>query len=227
MKIDFNKIVDDDLTKKRELNKKNRTEGIHASSLGQCLRKQWYEIKCPIEHPNDTLRIFQIGNMLHEYMTELIPKNEDVASVRSEQPIKILLEPPGCVIHGTYDDLVRFKDGKAILIDEKSAKNLFYITKPKKEHLMQLMLYMKVLGVEDGQISYIGKNDFQIKDFPVKFDEALYREAVERAKKLHYFLMESVLPPAEAKEDPSKKWLCDYCLHRKLCDKNKRNAHDK
>ena len=222
MKIDFNEIVNRDLTEKRQRNKKNRVEGIHASSIGSCLRKQWYEIKCPIEHPNDTLRIFQIGNMLHDYMTELLHKSKDVASIRSEQPIKILLEPPGCVIHGTYDDLVTFKDGRTILVDEKSAKNLFYITKPKKDHLMQLMLYMKVMGVENGQISYISKNTFQIKDFAVKFDEVLYREAVERAKKLHYFLMESVLPPAEAKEKKEMSWLCNYCLHKLLCDKNLR-----
>ncbi|MBD3407480.1 MAG: Dna2/Cas4 domain-containing protein [Candidatus Lokiarchaeota archaeon] len=213
--IDTNEIVDKDLDEKRK--KQKRIGGIHASAIGYCMRKQWYEIKINRPQPNDTLRIFKVGNLLHDYVTELLKRHEDVEYVEDEKPIKILVEPEGFVIHGTYDDLVHLKDGTRILVDEKSCKNLFYIAEPKKEHVMQLMLYMRVLEVEHGQICYISKNKFQMKNFPVKFDEKLYKEVLARAKKLHLFLDENELPPAEAKQSKSTEWLCEYCLYADLC----------
>jgi len=225
--VDFNGILDNYIENKSSSHEFERDEGIHASAIGYCLRKQFYDITNPIKPTKEVKRIFEVGNIFHRYFTKVLEQSDKVSSVQSEQKIKILVEPPGFVIHGTYDDLVRLKDNKVILLDKKTMKNLYYIEKPDKKHLLQLHLYMKSAGVNDGQLTYIGKNSLEVKNFAVKFDEKIYKEAIERAKMLYKFLKKkNELPPAEAREIQEDKWQCEYCSYNLRCSLNRFGEDD-
>ncbi len=223
--IDFNKLIDKYL--EREFRPK-QIGRYYPSEIGGCLRKTWYSYKVPKATDTKLARVFEAGNMLHEFIAEVIKseKNKDVELLQSEMPIQI--KTKDFVISGRIDNLVllkvcdingKFKDDdcKQVLLEVKSTKFLPEFC--KKEHEMQLQLYMRATGVENGIVLYVQKDNIETKWFDVKLNVVEGEKIIERFEKIHESLVCGKMPIAEAKMNKEDKWMCDYCPWKEECDK--------
>lgn len=213
--IDFNKFIDRYLH--REF--KPKKEGIYyPSEIGGCLRKVWFSYKYPIQTRSELIRIFEVGNILHDFVVNVLKseRNPEVKLIKSEFPFRI--EMKNFIISGRIDNLLLImENNKEVLVEVKSTNNLNSITEPLPNNIMQLQFYMHALGVHNGILLYIEKATLQSKVFVVDFDESIAKQAIERFKLLHKFLKEDIVPIAEAKKK-NINWMCSHCEYKELCN---------
>ncbi len=214
--IDFDKLIDQYLHRE----KRPKTVGrYYPSEIGYCMRKVWFSYKYPMETEKDLIRIFHLGNILHDFIVSVLKseKNPEVELLETELPFRMSIED--FIVSGRIDDLVLVKeDNKKFLVEVKSTRSVDTITEPVHTHLVQLQLYMYAMGIHDGIILYIEKNNLHSKAFEVKFDEEIAKQAVNRFKILHRYLKMNRIPEAEAKNNEKIKWMCRYCEYKEMCD---------
>jgi len=216
--IDFDSMIDRHLS--RELRPKTIGR-YYPSEIGTCLRKIWYSYKYPLEVKPDLVKIFHVGNMMHDFVAEVLKseKNPQVELLKEEMPLK--LEIDDIIISGRVDDLLLLRaDGKSVLVEVKSAKTIKFQEKPSKHHVMQLQLYMYASGVHNGIILYLDKTTLQSKIFTVQYNAEMVNEILDRFRDLHMFLKKNELPNAESKFSNDTSWMCRFCEYRDKCDKN-------
>jgi len=212
--VDFNEFID------KHLKKENRPKSIgryYPSEIGGCIRKTWFSYRLPKETDKSTTKVFKAGEMLHEFISEVIKseKNPEIEFVNSEIPVKI--ETKEFIISGRIDDLMLVKlDGKQYLVEVKSCK--FLPNEAKEDNVMQLQLYMHATGIHDGILLYIKKDDLQTLSFELKYDKDAVKDILERFDVLHKTLTSQKIPDAEAKINLQKQWMCQYCLWQQECD---------
>jgi len=217
--IDFNKMIDNHLF--RAKSQKN-TGRYYPSEIGQCMRKTWYSYKFPQEFTPDLMKIFELGNILHDFVVDVLKseKNPEVELLKAEMPLKMDVEE--FTISGRIDDLLLIKSkGQQVLIEVKSCKNIKYVTGAHNHHAMQLQFYMHATGVHNGVLLYIDKTTLQSKVFPVPYEETRAQMILNRFKILHEHVRDSVLPLPEAKINRENTWMCNFCEYRNKCDSNK------
>lgn len=215
--IDFDKLVDNHI--KRE----HKPKGIgkyYPSEIGGCLRKVWYTYKYPQEIDPKLLRIFEVGNMVHDFVVRVFKnENKEVTLLESELPVQIKMKD--FLISGRIDDLILVKaNNKKILIEVKSANDIRNLEDAKPHHKMQLQLYMLATKIYDGLLLYLDKKNLQSKIFVVPYDEAEAVRALERFHILHNCLIENKIPEPEAKLIDEIGWMCNYCEYKDRCDKD-------
>jgi len=215
--IDFDDIIDNYL--KRELRAKE-TGRYFPSEAGNCLRKSWYSYKIPRETPKSIIKVFKVGMMLHDFISEVLISgvSKEVKLISTELPFK--LEFDGLLISGRIDDIVHAKiEDKDILIEVKSTGDLGYVHDAQEGHIMQLQLYMHAFKILDGIILYVDKRNLKSRGFEVKYDEKIVDMALKRIKKLHGFLVENKVPDPEGRMFKEMKWQCKSCQYREECYK--------
>ncbi len=216
--IDFNKLIDQHL--KREFRPKQAGR-YYPSEIGSCLRKVWYSYKMPRETEADLVRIFQAGNILHDFVVEVIKseKNPEVELIWTEYPFKMKIKD--YLISGRVDDLILLKmSGQKLLMEVKSTKSLHYIEVAQPHHIMQLQLYMHATGVHNGALLYIEKNTLNTKIFTIPYREVIAAEAIHRFETLHKSLGENRIPEPEARLQKNRQklgWMCSNCDYRIEC----------
>ena len=186
------------------------------------MRKVWYSYKDPKPVQLDLQKIFEIGNILHDFVAEVLrsEKNPEIELIESEVPFKI--EMKGFMVSGRIDDLLLVKaSGKKVLVEVKSTGALEYVHEAKPENVMQLQLYMHATGVHNGILLYIDKRNLKTRSFVVPFNEGQAAIALDRFNQLHKYLTENSAPEPEAratrKEDLN--WMCRMCDWRERCFK--------
>jgi CRISPR/Cas system-associated exonuclease Cas4 (RecB family) len=216
--IDFDKLVDQHIAKEfrpKQIGK------YYPSEVGNCLRKLWYSYKYPQDIDPDLRKIFEVGDMLHGFVVEVLKseKNKDVELLKSEMPFSMNFED--FTVSGRVDDLVMVKSsGKNALIEVKSTKDLSMIRTPQSNHLMQLMFYMEATGVHDGVILYIDKNNLKSKVFEIDFDHKKASDIIDRFGLLHKHLKNDEIPRPEAKSLGDMIWMCRFCEYKQKCAKD-------
>ena len=216
--IDFNEMVTNYI--KRESRAKTLGR-YYPSEIGGCMRKTWYSYKYPKKLQPELLKIFEMGNMVHDFVVKVLEseKNKDVQLLQSEFPLKI--EQPDFLISGRVDDLVLVKaSGKTIVVEVKSTKSIDFVNEAAESHLIQLQLYMHATGIHNGIVLYIDKGNLQSKQFEVEYDEAEVNRILERFGELHKLLQSQLLPIDEAKKESGKQWLCRFCEYAEKCERN-------
>lgn len=215
--IDFNKLIDNHLAREYRAKTIGR---YYPSEIAGCMRKTYFSYKNPKQNDVKLARIFEAGNMLHEFITEVLKseKNKEVELIRSELPIEI--KGKDFIISGRIDNLVLVKmcednECKQVLVEVKSIK--FLPKEYKKEHEVQLQLYMKALGVHEGVLLYIQKDNLETRTFDIKYNKKMSEEIIERFGELHKSLNNNKMPEAEAKQDNEKEWMCSYCAWKEEC----------
>jgi len=213
--IDFEKLISTSL-ERTERKYFPRDDVIHVSEIWGCMRKNYFHHKIFRRHPARSLKVFMLGNMVHEKMSELLQKCEGVGKVESEVTMWKYLPEEDFLITGTLDDLIHFKNGNKMLLEKKSARSLPTI--PNPHHVAQCNFYMGMRGVKKGQILYIKKNDIQTKSFRINFNIKMFNESIARAASLVEHLKKRIIPVAEAKMNSDRSWECEYCLYKDICD---------
>ena len=214
--IDFNKLITSYLKTAARQKKIGR---YYPSEAGGCIRKTWFSYLLPRETDEGLIKIFEVGNMLHEFIVDVIKsdKNPEVELVKSEYPLQ--LEFDGVIVSGRVDDVVLIKlNGKTVLVEVKSTASLKYATEPAESHVMQLQLYLHMSGLKDGMILYVEKNTLQSKWFNISYDRGEAERAINRIKLLHSALLKKGMPVAEAKVDERKSWMCKGCPYAAECE---------
>ena len=232
MELNFENIITDYLRKKSEEDRKELKFGKYsASSLGICVRKNFYSYLYPSEFElsGDKLRIFAAGNAMHEWIAKVLANNSFTELIDSEKELAILDVENDILISGRLDDLIMLKNSASeerIIVEVKSTKSLAYLDAPQEQHLMQVQIYLKALStynIKKAVLLYIEKNSLKTRSFDVYYDHALFRKAIDRARTLHGYLLNKTLPPAEAKLDKKQNYQCGYCEFRERCDSD---CHD-
>lgn len=219
--LDFNGLISNYV--RREIRKK--TPGrYYPSEAGNCMRKVFYSYKNPKAIGLELLKIFEAGNILHEFIVDVLEseKNPHIELLEKESPFK--LEVEDIIISGRVDDIVVVKiDNQVYLIEVKSTGGLKYTNDPHEAHIMQLQIYMHAKKIHKGLIIYLEKNTLQSKSFSVSYDEKKVEKTIKRLKELHQCIKEDKLPIPESRIISTKNWMCKGCQYREDCFKDTPN----
>lgn len=203
------------------LKRENRPKGIgnyYPSEIGTCMRKVWYSYKFPTEVKPDLLKIFEVGNIMHDFVVRVLKseKNPHVQLLKSEFPFKETIDD--FVVSGRIDNLILVKaDNKEFLVEVKSTGSIDSVAEASPHNIVQLQLYMHFLGIHNGILLYIDKRNLQSKIFLVNYDEKAAEEIIKRFRTLHMFLAKDAMPDPEARESKNTLWMCRYCEYREKC----------
>jgi len=212
--IDFNELIDKHLLTEYKPKQIGR---YYPSEIGSCIRKVWFSYKKPKQISAELLRIFEAGNMLHEFISEVIAseKNPEVELLQHEMPIEI--KEKNFIISGRIDNLVLVRiRGEKVLVEVKSTKIL--PQSPQQKYVMQLQLYMYATQIHKGMILYIQKDNLQTKWFDIDYDEKEVQKIIEKFKLLDSCLKQNIIPEAEAKTHQDMLWMCKYCDYKEECE---------
>ena len=218
--IDFNKLIDQHITREY---KPKKIGNYYPSEIGRCMRKIWYSYMRPQDVEPDLRKVFEVGHIMHDFVVDVLKseKTHDVELLKAEMPLKFHTDY--FTISGRVDDLILLKiDGRMILVEVKSTRNISMVKRAEPSHTMQLQFYMLASGVHNGIILYIDKTNLNTKIFEIKFDEEEGTKILKRFEELHNYLVENELPFAEAKQMYDMNWMCRYCEYKSKCDKDEK-----
>ena len=104
--IDFNEMIDNHLSREHKSKEIGR---YYPSEVGMCLRKVWYSYKHPTPLEPRLLRIFELGNIIHDFVVEVLKseKNPHIELVKSEFPFREKIDD--FTISGRIDNLIQIK----------------------------------------------------------------------------------------------------------------------
>ena len=213
--INFDEMIDNHLKREQYAKAIGR---YYPSDIGRCLRKTWYSYKSPIEIGPDLVKIFHLGNILHDFVVQVLQseKNPEVELLKYEFPFKVEIDD--FLISGRVDDLILVKlSGKSVLVEVKSTKSIDFVTGPKDPDASQLILYMFFTGVHNGILLYVDRRDLKSRVFEVPFDEEKAKKIIDRFRALHKNLVSDTSPDPEARESLKTLWQCRYCEYRERC----------
>ena len=216
--IDFNDLISNYL--KRELKEKQLGK-YYPSEAGSCLRKLFYSYKIPKLINQELIKIFEVGNLLHEFITKVIEseKNPHIELLETEIPFK--LELNNIIISGRIDNIILLKiNGIIYIVEIKSTSSLKHTENPNLSSILQLQLYMHFKKIHNGLILYIEKNTLKTKTFEVKYDQEQAQLAIDRLLAIHSHLINKKLPEPEAKLDEEMLWQCKFCDYQDECENN-------
>jgi len=210
--LDFNSLVEEYLLAQQDEHPiKPRT--FHCSELGYCPRKIYYKRFLQKKPDLKALKNFVLGDLIHEKLTQMLEfKYEEI---ESEGRIVLYLPREDIRFAGKFDDLVRV-DNKEYLIEKKSTRSLLYITEPLYHHKIQLMFYMKALGLQEGYLVYIDKKSFDTSCFKLSFDPELFNQVLKKIIRIQKNIDEKRLP----RKQPLGEWECNCCPYKEICAKN-------
>ncbi len=192
----------------------------YASSLGSCLRGQYYARlgEKPDSEPNGReLRVFDVGNQMEKWLIDLIADHSKYIFVTQERLFSEKWQMSG------RPDLVLYKDkgGRIFEIKTKHSKAFWWMKKegkPMRQHEQQLWFYLKMTGIKEGTIVYLSKDDLAIMEFIVRLDdEVLAKEVISQLKILNKAWKEkdpTLLPLPE-----KGSWQEKYCRYHSHCTK--------
>jgi len=214
----FSNIVNDFVNTTKEERKPNT---IFCSELGMCMRRIFFNIKEPVEFPPETLKVFLLGNMMHDKMSEILSLSDKIEEVQSEIPATIYVPGIGLRLSGRCDDIITV-DGKKYIVEKKSCSSLSYYreqNKPSEHHKLQIMAYMAAFGIHQGFLLYMNKKNFDTESFEIEFDQKTFDKELDRVKDIMVFVNNNIIPKAEAKFNKELKWQCQFCPYKERCDK--------
>lgn len=215
--IDFDQMIDRYIFKEYKQKEIGR---YYPSEIGSCIRKVWLSYKVPKETSKELMRIFEAGNILHDFVAKVLKseKNPEVELIQSEIPFELNVDD--FTIAGRVDDLLLVRENnKKLLVEVKSCKSLYYLEKPLNHNVAQLQFYMWALGIKDGILLYVEKNTLNSKVFQIEYDEKVANDILKRFKELHKHLIDNIVPKAEAKENQETVWMCRWCDWKEECEK--------
>lgn len=193
---------------------------IGASSIGSdCLRQIWYEFKGTKAEavPTKIRRTWAIGRHLESLILDWL-RDAGIEIKRSWDD----LQSEGMPFFKGHVDSVWIKKGEAFaIIEVKTAKDASFNIFVKKglkawnpQYYAQIQSYMGMSGIHSAYILVLNKDNSEISDELVTFDEGFYKQLCRKA-----FLIANTdsIPP---KINNSPLWYqCKMCKFNKVCHK--------
>ncbi len=214
--IDFNRMIDNFL--KREHRPKSIGK-YYPSEIGSCIRRVWYSYKFPMEMEPKLIRIFEVGNLMHDFVVNVLKSeknNNEIELLKSEFPFREIIDD--FEISGRIDNLIMVKaSGKQVLVEVKSTKDVEHINEAMPHNVSQLQLYMHYLKIHDGILLYVNKNDLTAKAFDVEYSSEDAEKIIARFGSLNKMLKNDIIPKPESRESQKTIWMCRFCEYRNRC----------
>ncbi|MEK6888273.1 MAG: PD-(D/E)XK nuclease family protein [Candidatus Aenigmatarchaeota archaeon] len=215
--INFDQMIDNHLHRE---NKPKEIGRYYPSEIGTCMRKVWYSYKFPMETNPELMKIFELGNILHDFVVKVLKseKNPEVELLKTELPFRQEIED--FLVSGRIDNIILIKaSGKNILIEVKSTGNIDFVEEAMHHNKIQLQLYMHATGIHNGILLYVDKRNLKSKVFSVDYNEEEALKIIDRFKALNKLLKADALPDPEARSGKGSLWMCRYCEYRDKCYK--------
>ena len=229
--IDVADLYDNYILDLRDKHFGKRYEGkeswYHASGAGLCMRKHYFqsvEKLEPTEKDSGTMRIFRIGDLVHEDIQyacqEYARKNGTAIYVEKE------IEIPRLNVR-SWIDLMMIDDNRLYDIktcNDWSWKGMFgkYGSgKPKENYCYQMGtygLYFKEIGqdVDSMALLFYNKNNSRMKEVEVPLE---YIDSAEQYWNMLAEYIEEGVPPVDFGTSPVEEWECNakYCSFFEPC----------
>lgn len=207
-------LIDDHLENKR--NQETRDLGkFRASSFGRCYLAQVLKRRGEEEtNPPGakSLRIFNIGHMVHEYVQNLIPNKNEVCELEyQDEDFSGHCDYVGDTYVEDYKTVNVFKFNQII---KKGAD----VAEIVPNYVLQLMAYCKWWDKPTGRLTFINKDDWRIKSFDFQYSD--YEDLLEdEFDILKAFWNKNRLPPAMPRIRYGRSEECIYCGYKDRCGK--------
>lgn len=186
---------------------------------GTCARYWWIAFngaEFTENIPAANIASMRSGTDAHERIEKLV----EATGLLKEREREIKSEDPP--IRG-FADLVLDVDGEEIIGEIKTIKDQYFIQRkseghPSDSHLLQLLIYMKVEGVEEGFVLYENKNDNELLAIPIEMSDSNkeYIDYVFDWMKNVYSHYKEDVPPKRGYTPSS--WACKGCPVSESCE---------
>ena len=193
-------------------NQKNR-EQIHfyITDAGKCPRAVFFKFKNAPKEPIEArlLRIFEHGESIHRNIFNILYRLR--IGCTTEIPI-----PSQEIVSGRADAILCMNNENYVL-DIKSINSMLFrkLDQPKEENVYQVQLYMHFFGIKKGILLYVDKDQQNLKEFFLEYDEQLCKGLMDKFYALKEKVEANTLP-ARLEEYP-KNWQCTYCQFKDIC----------
>ncbi len=208
----FLRIVDQDLLKEEEGKKNRKRSGkFSPSSFGRCYRLQ---VLNRLDYPKSektglgTLRIFKLGNILHEYLQEYFPKQWCEVRIEEDDVLGFAdvvtsYEVADFKTYGKFAEKWLPEEGDHKLLQEK-----------KLPAILQVVYYAMMLKKEWARIVFVSRDDMFHRDFPLEVEN--WRGRVEEELvMLRKYWNDKVLPAPIPRTYNGQD--CKYCAWKTTC----------
>jgi len=191
---------------------KNREQTrFYITDAGKCPRAVFFRFKNAPREAVDAriMRIFEHGEHMHRNIFNILYRLR--IGVTTEIPI-----PSQEIISGRADAILCINNENYVL-DIKSINSMIFrnLYAPKEENVFQIQLYLHYFKIKKGILLYIDKDQQEIKEFFVDYDENLVKTLLEKFNVLKGQVETNTIPGRLA-EYP-KNWQCNYCQFKDIC----------
>jgi CRISPR/Cas system-associated exonuclease Cas4 (RecB family) len=193
-------------------NQKNKDQTkFYITDAGKCPRAVFFKLKNAPREAIDAriLRIFEHGEHIHRNIFNILYRLR--IGVTTEISI-----PAQEIISGRADAILCINNENYVL-DIKSMNSMIFrnLTQPKEENVFQIQLYMHYFNIKNGLLLYIDKDQQNIKEFAVRYDENLVKGLLDGFYDLKSKI-EANSVPARLPDYP-RNWQCNYCQFKDIC----------
>jgi CRISPR/Cas system-associated exonuclease Cas4 (RecB family) len=169
---------------------------------------------------HESKRAMQSGTDAHADLQDKLLKRSGLDIV-IEQELRYA-DPP---IRAFADGVITTEDGKKIPLEIKTTRTEAYEVRERNFHgadgnIVQLLVYMKILGADKGFLLYEDRNDFRNLVIPVYMDEEntkLVDDLFEWMRQTRRAFDDQTIP-AYFKGRRSNSKICKDCPVKELCD---------
>jgi len=193
-------------------NQKNKEQTrFYITDAGKCPRAVFFKMKNAPREPMEAriLRIFEHGENIHRSIFNILYRLR--LGVVTEIPI-----PSQEIISGRADAILCIGNENYVL-DIKSINSMIFrkMTQPKEENVYQIQLYMHFFNIKKAILLYVDKDQQELREFFVNYDEALCKSLLDKFESLKKQVEQGIVP--ERLPDYPSNWQCSYCQFKDIC----------
>ena len=193
-------------------NQKNREQTrFYITDAGKCPRAVFFKFKNAPKEPIEArlLRIFEHGESIHRNIFNILYRLR--IGCTTEIPI-----PSQEIVSGRADAILCINNENYVL-DIKSINSMLFrkLDQPKEENVYQVQLYMHFFGIKKGILLYVDKDQQNLKEFFLEYDEQLCKGLMDKFYALKGQIEVDTLPAKL--EDYPRNWQCTYCQFKDIC----------
>jgi len=184
---------------------------FYISDVGKCPRSTFFKFKNAPRKKMEprVLRIYERGEYLHRNIFNILYRLK--IGITTEVTI-----PAQEIVSGRADAILCIKNENYVL-DIKSMNSMVFrnLIEPKEENVYQIQLYLHYFNIKKGILLYIDKDQQDIKEFLINYDEKLVQSLLKDFEDLKIKIDSNVIPQ-RIPEWPEN-WQCKYCQFKETC----------
>lgn len=186
VRVNLGAQIDKMLADENRVDRYIHLDKLYPSSAGKCRRQLFLSMLDESTYPPNVRSKFLVGTAIHEILEEKLDEYMDDSDIDFEVSGK--LEMGDWHFSGRADVIDR---RAGVVTDLKTRASWYHFDsdEPPQKHIDQVLVYMKMFGVEKGQLLYLQKKDLEKKYYPAQdeaflFDEVRFNEIVEKIEEV-------------------------------------------